>query len=75
MKRIFLAALLLAAATAQAQFGGFDIGKALDIGKKVVKGAEASKEITQEQEIAIGESATAAFLGRSPLHADANLQR
>ena len=75
MKRIFLAAVLLAAATAQAQFGNFNINKALDLGKKVVKGAEASKEINQEQEIAIGEAATAAFLGASPLHADANLQR
>jgi beta-barrel assembly-enhancing protease len=75
MKRIVMAACLFAAAAAQAQFGGFDIGKALDIGKKVVKGAEASKEISQEQEIAIGEAATAAFLGASPLHADANLQR
>jgi predicted Zn-dependent protease len=75
MRRIFLAAFMFAAAAAQAQFGGFDIGKALDIGKKVVKGAEASKEINQEQEIAIGEAATAAFLGASPLHADANLQR
>ena len=75
MKRMLLAALFIAASTAQAQFGGFDIGKALDIGKKVVKGAEASKDITQEQEIAIGESATAAFLGASPLHANADLQR
>ena len=75
MTRIFLAALLLAATGAQAQFGGFDIGKALDIGKKVVKGAESSREISEEQEIAIGEAATAAFLGASPLHRDANLQR
>lgn len=75
MKRIFLVALLFAAATAQAQFGNFNLNKALDLGKKVVKGAEASKEINQEQEIAIGEAATAAFLGASPLHSDANLQR
>lgn len=75
MKRIILAALLLAAATAQAQFGGFDLGKALDIGKKVVKGAEASKDLTTDQEIALGEAVTAGFLGASPLHGDANLQR
>ena len=75
MKRVLLAAFLLAIGTAHAQVGGFDIGKALDIGKKVVKGAEASREISQDQEIAIGESATAAFLGASPLHSDANLQR
>jgi beta-barrel assembly-enhancing protease len=75
MKRILLAALVLAASIAQAQFGGFDIGKALDIGKKVVKGAEASKDLTTEQEIALGEAVTAGFLGASPLHRDANLQR
>ncbi|MEO7743080.1 MAG: M48 family metalloprotease [Usitatibacter sp.] len=75
MKRTLLAALLFAAALAQAQFGGFDLGKALDIGKKVVKGAEASKDLTTEQEIALGEAVTASFLGASPLHGDANLQR
>ena len=75
MKRILLAAFLVAFGAAHAQFGGFDIGKALDIGKKVVKGAEASKDLTTEQEIALGEAATAGFLGASPLHRDANLQR
>jgi len=72
MKRILLAALLAACVPASAQFGGFDLGKVLDIGKKAV---DASKDFTQEEEIQIGDAATASFLGASPLHHDANLQR
>ena len=72
MKRILLAALLAACIPAQAQFGGFDIGKALDIGKKAI---EANKDFSQDDEIQIGDAATASFLGASPLHKDANLQR
>ncbi|HYC38283.1 MAG TPA: M48 family metalloprotease [Usitatibacter sp.] len=75
MRRVAWLALLALALPAQAQFGGIDIGKALDIGKRVVKGTEASRELTQEQEIALGEAATASFLGASPLHRDENLQR
>jgi beta-barrel assembly-enhancing protease len=76
MKRILCAAFFLVlAGTAQAQFGGIDLGRALDIGKKVVKGAEASRDISTEEEIALGEAVTASFLGASPLHGDANLQR
>ena len=72
MKRILFAMLLAACVPASAQFGGFDIGKALDIGKKAV---QASKDFTEEEEIQIGDAATASFLGASPLHKDANLQR
>jgi len=72
MKRIVVAALLAVCVPAFAQFGGFDIGKALDIGKKAM---QASKDFTQEEEIQIGDAATASFLGASPLHKDANLQR
>jgi predicted Zn-dependent protease len=72
MKRILLAALFAACVPASAQFGGFDLGKVLDIGKKAV---DASKDFTQEEEIQIGDAATASFLGASPLHHDANLQR
>ncbi len=72
MKRFFLGTLLVVCAPAFAQFGGFDIGKALDIGKKAV---QASKDFTQEEEIQIGDAATASFLGASPIHKDANLQR
>jgi Zn-dependent protease with chaperone function len=65
-------ALALCAGTAQAiDFGGL-INKGLDAGKKL---QEANKDYTQEEEIQIGEAATAGFLGASPLHADANLQR
>ena len=72
MRRILFATLLAACVPAFAQFGGFDLGKALDIGKKAV---QASKDFTQEEEIQIGDAATASFLGASPLHKDANLQR
>ena len=75
MKRILMCALLAACLPVQAQFGGFDLGKALDIGKKVAKGAEATRDISQEDEIALGDALTAGFLGAAPLHADANLQR
>ena len=71
MRLAAIAALAALALPAQAQFG-FDIGKALDIGKKVV---EANKDFTEQQEIDIGEAATASFLGASPIHPDANLQR
>ncbi|HUL97379.1 MAG TPA: M48 family metalloprotease [Usitatibacter sp.] len=74
MKRFLFAALLAASLGANAQFGGFDIGKALDIGRKVAD-AQKTSEMTQEQEIALGEALTASFLGASPLHPDANLQR
>ena len=79
MKRFVpaLGAVLLAASFAvHAQFGGIDLNKAFNFGKKVVtKGAEASREFTTEEEIVIGESATAGFLGAAPLHSDAQLQR
>jgi predicted Zn-dependent protease len=69
---LVIAAALAMALPAQAQFGGFDIGKAFDIGKKAL---EANKEFSQEDEIGLGEALTASFLGASPLHPDANLQR
>lgn len=78
MMKILLAgaALALAAGHAGAQFGGIDLGKALGIGKKVVtKAADATREFTTEEEIALGEAATAGFLGAAPLHPDQNLQR
>lgn len=75
MKRILFAMVVAAALPAQAQFGGFDIGKALNIGKKAVDAASAKKEFSQEDEIGLGNALTASFLGASPLHADAGLQR
>jgi len=71
MKRIVFAVLLLACAQANAQF---DIGRALDLGRKIVT-SDAFKEFTPEQELALGEQLTAGFLGATPLHPDANLQR
>jgi predicted Zn-dependent protease len=76
MKRVlFLGALLAACLPLHAQFGGFDIGRALDIGRKVAKGQEATRDISQDEEIALGDALTAGFLGAAPLHPDANLQR
>jgi predicted Zn-dependent protease len=72
MRMLVIAAALAMALPAQAQFGGFDIGKAFDIGKKAL---EANKEFSQEDEIGLGDALTASFLGASPLHPDANLQR
>jgi len=71
MRKIVFAALLFACGLAQAQF---DIGRALDLGRKIVT-SDAFKEFTPEQELALGEQLTACFLGASPLHPDANLQR
>lgn len=75
MRAALVLALALFAGSAAAQFGGIDLGRALDIGKKVVKGAEASRDLSTEEEIALGEAVTAGFLGAAPLHRDAGLQR
>jgi len=74
MKRLLLGAFLAVSLGAQAQFGGLDIGKALDLGKKVLD-KPASKEFSQEDEIQLGDALTASFLGASPLSKDESLQR
>jgi len=74
MKRIAIAAALaFAAAPALA----IDFGKIIDVGRQVVtqQGSPAAKEFSQEDEIGLGNALTASFLGASPLHPDANLQR
>src|SRR5690606_34117904 len=60
---------------APAQFGGIDLGRVLDLGKKVVKGAEASRDLSTDEEVALGEAVTSGFLGAAPLHRDRDLQR
>src|SRR5258706_1174633 len=76
MKRLaMIAVLLVVCIPAAAQFGGIDLGKAFDIGKKAIKAQEATKELSQEDEIELGNALTASFLGAAPLHSDANLQR
>ncbi len=72
MKKALVWLVLAVSAQAGAQGFGIDLGKIIDYGKKAT---EATKEFTQEEEIAIGEAATAGFLGASPLDANANLQR
>jgi len=55
-----------------------DFGRILDAGRQAVQSAQGSptsKEFSQEDEVALGNALTASFLGASPLHADAGLQR
>ena len=75
MKHLAMCALLAISLPASAQFGSIDLGKALDFGKKVVKAGEASRDLSPEEEVALGEGITSGILGASPLHPDANLQR
>lgn len=58
--------------SAGAQFGNFNLNKLIDKGAKVL---EASKDITEAEEINMGDGIAAMILGASPLHADQNLQR
>ena len=75
MRRLVLAAMLLASLAAQAQFGGIDLGRALDIGRKALDQQQQKKEFSAEDEVQLGDALTASFLGASPLQPDANLQR
>jgi len=55
-----------------------DFGRILDAGRQAVQSAQGSptsKEFSQEDEVALGNALTASFLGASPLHPDAGLQR
>jgi len=66
--------LLLLSGAAQAQFRlpNLDVGRMVDSVKNVGK---ASKEINQEEEIAIGRDLAATLLGAAPLVNDARMQR
>lgn len=74
----FLAAAACALGVTEAG-AQLDLGRILDYGKKAVdtgrKLAEANREFTTEEEVALGEGITAGLLGAAPLHPDANLQR
>jgi predicted Zn-dependent protease len=74
MKRAVLAciALSIAAAPAAAIDFGSIINKAVDVTKQA---AEANKDWTEDQEVALGDELAAGFLGAAPLDPDANLQR
>src|SRR4051794_1560182 len=78
MKR-FLALLVLAAFASVPALAQFDIGRALDFGKKALdtskKVSDATREFTTQDEIELGNGIAAQFLGGAPLHPDANLQR
>ena len=78
MKKLLAASVALALLAAPA-FAQFDVGKIFDYGKKALdtgkKFAEANREFSTEEEIALGEGITSGFLGAAPLHEDANLQR
>ena len=72
----FYCVLCLAAFPAAAQF---DLNRLFDTAKKVTEVAkstgEATREFTQDEEIALGEGISASFLGAAPLHPDERLQR
>jgi beta-barrel assembly-enhancing protease len=74
LKQYLLILLLATSTVASAQFGNFGdlLKKGLDATKKVT---EASKDITETEEINMGEGIAAMILGASPLHEDKNLQR
>jgi predicted Zn-dependent protease len=77
MKRVFsvlamLFALAISSTTANAQFGGFNLNKLVDT---VKKGVDATRDMTEAEEIDAGEGMAAVLLGAMPLHADDNLQR
>ena len=57
----------------------FDVGRLLDLGKKVTDAAKtaqtATREFTTEEEIQLGEGISAGLLGAMPLHKDDRLQK
>jgi predicted Zn-dependent protease len=73
---VFFSVLCIAAFPAAAQF---DLNRLFDTAKKVTEVAkstgEATREFTQEEEIALGEGISSSFLGAAPLHPDEKLQR
>ena len=78
MKKYLVALVALSLQGAPA-FAQLDVGRLLDFGRKAVdtskKLAEANREFTTEEEVALGDGITTGFLGAAPLHDDANLQR
>ncbi|MCE2989683.1 MAG: M48 family metalloprotease [Burkholderiales bacterium] len=76
---IVLAALLGASLPASAQFDFSKLNKlgdALKKGQDVAKKAsEATRELTEAEEVEAGDGMAASFLGAVPLHPDAELQR
>jgi predicted Zn-dependent protease len=78
MKKMLVASLALVLLSAPS-FAQFDLNKILGAGKKALdtgkKFAEANREFSTEEEVALGEGITSGFLGAAPLHDDANLQR
>jgi len=71
-------AIAVAFAFAAGPVLAIDFGKILDAGRQAVQSAQGSptsKEFSQEDEVALGNALTASFLGASPLHPDAGLQR
>lgn len=66
-----LAALLTIAPVSAQNFGNLNLSKVLDIGKKAV---EANREISEPEEIQIGNGIAANLLGAAPLVRDDGLQ-
>jgi predicted Zn-dependent protease len=74
--RVMLGALCIAAFPAAAQI---DLNRLFDTAKKITEAAkttgEATREFTEDEEIALGEGISSSFLGAAPLHPDEKLQR
>lgn len=87
MRKIFhliaMVALVAASGAASAQFGGFKLpnlgggggNKGTDVGSMLSNLGKATKEMTEEEEIAIGAEFAAMLLGAKPLLPNAGVQR
>jgi predicted Zn-dependent protease len=72
IRLVLACALVLAAVNSQAIDFGSIINKAIDTGRQL---SDANREISPDEEIALGEGLAAGFLGAAPLRQDPNLQR
>ncbi len=72
IRPVLACALALAAVNSQAIDFGSIINKAIDTGRQL---SDANREVSTDEEIALGEGLAAGFLGAAPLRQDPNLQR
>ncbi len=73
MRRLLLACVVALAATgAQAIDFGSILNKAIDTGRQL---QDANRDLTQDEEIALGDGLAAGFLGAAPLRKDPAMQR
>jgi predicted Zn-dependent protease len=72
IRPVLACALALAAVNSQAIDFGSIINKAIDTGRQL---SDANREVSADEEIALGEGLASGFLGAAPLRQDPNLQR